>query len=136
VNDKLAELSPKDREKLRTQILTNICQVHFSAVGLSYTSSIVSELKKQTQAAAGESCSNLGTPQDPRAIVARIIQGFLGILGILLVVYVLYGGSLIFLSAGAEEKINEGYTFLAFSIDFFFLGDKARDEMAKIGSNK
>lgn len=28
------------------------------------------------------------------------------------------------------EKIVKGYTFLAMSIDFFFLGDKARDEMA------
>lgn len=27
------------------------------------------------------------------------------------------------------DKINVGYSFLAFSIDFFFLGDKARDEM-------
>ena len=27
------------------------------------------------------------------------------------------------------EKIKEGYTFLAFSLDFFFLGDKAREEM-------
>lgn len=27
------------------------------------------------------------------------------------------------------EKIKKGYSFLAFSIDFFFLGDKARDEM-------
>ena len=27
------------------------------------------------------------------------------------------------------EKINKGYSFLAFSLDFFFLGDKARDEM-------
>lgn len=34
-----------------------------------------------------------------------------------------------------QEKINEGYTFLAFSIDFFFLGDKARAEMAKIKSS-
>lgn len=31
-----------------------------------------------------------------------------------------------------QEKIDDGYTFLAFSIDFFFLGDKARDEMDKI----
>lgn len=30
------------------------------------------------------------------------------------------------------EKINKGYSFLAFSLDFFFLGDKARSEMAKI----
>jgi len=27
------------------------------------------------------------------------------------------------------EKINKGYSFLAFSIDFFFIGDKAREEM-------
>ena len=27
------------------------------------------------------------------------------------------------------EKINKGYSFLAFSIDFFFLGDKVREEM-------
>lgn len=33
------------------------------------------------------------------------------------------------------EKINKGYSFLAFSIDFFFLGDKAREEMKKLTSN-
>lgn len=27
------------------------------------------------------------------------------------------------------DKIKKGYTFLAFSLDFFFLGDKAREEM-------
>ncbi len=31
-----------------------------------------------------------------------------------------------------QEKIHEGYTFLAFSIDFFFLGDRAREEMKKL----
>ena len=28
-----------------------------------------------------------------------------------------------------KEKIDEGYTFLAFSLDFYFLGEKAREEM-------
>lgn len=28
-----------------------------------------------------------------------------------------------------QEKIDLGYTFLAFSLDFFFLGDKAREQM-------
>lgn len=28
------------------------------------------------------------------------------------------------------EKIDKGYSFLAFSLDFFFLGDKAREEMS------
>lgn len=32
------------------------------------------------------------------------------------------------------EKIKKGYTFLAFSLDFFFLGDKARDEMKLLKS--
>lgn len=30
------------------------------------------------------------------------------------------------------EKVEKNYTFLAFSLDFFFLGDKARDEVSKI----
>ena len=33
------------------------------------------------------------------------------------------------------EKTKQGYSFLAFSLDFFFLGDKARDEM-KLLKNK
>jgi 2-dehydro-3-deoxyglucarate aldolase len=32
------------------------------------------------------------------------------------------------------EKINKGYSFLAFSLDFFFLGDKAREEMKLLKS--
>lgn len=32
------------------------------------------------------------------------------------------------------EKVLEGYTFLAFSLDFFFLGDMARSEMQKLKS--
>jgi 2-dehydro-3-deoxyglucarate aldolase len=30
------------------------------------------------------------------------------------------------------EKIKVGYTFLAVSLDFFFLGDSARREMSKL----
>jgi len=30
------------------------------------------------------------------------------------------------------EKIQKGYSFLAFSLDFFFLGDKAREEMKQL----
>ncbi len=35
-------------------------------------------------------------------------------------------------SSETQEKIDLGYTFLAFSLDFFFLGDKAREEMGKL----
>ncbi len=31
-----------------------------------------------------------------------------------------------------NERIARGYSFLAFSLDFFFLGDKAREEMKKL----
>jgi len=35
-----------------------------------------------------------------------------------------------------NEKISEGYRFLAFSLDFLFLGEKAREEMLKINKGK
>lgn len=31
-----------------------------------------------------------------------------------------------------KDRIEQGYTFLAFSLDFFFLGDRAREEMEKL----
>ncbi len=34
--------------------------------------------------------------------------------------------------AETKAKIDLGYTFLAFSLDFFFLGDKAREEMKQL----
>ncbi len=34
-----------------------------------------------------------------------------------------------------KDKIELGYTFLAFSLDFFFLGDRAREEMDKLKKN-
>jgi 2-dehydro-3-deoxyglucarate aldolase len=30
------------------------------------------------------------------------------------------------------EKIQQGYSLIAFSIDFFFLGDRAKSELKKI----
>ena len=33
------------------------------------------------------------------------------------------------------DKVEKNYSFLAFSLDFFFLGDKAREEM-KMLKNK
>lgn len=34
-----------------------------------------------------------------------------------------------------QEKIEKGYTFLAYSLDFFFLGDKAREGMTLLKNN-
>ena len=35
-----------------------------------------------------------------------------------------------------QQRIDEGCTFLAYSLDFFFLGDCARDGMKKIKEGK
>lgn len=88
-------------------LLSTFFPVLSPAYGVT-SSGFASDLQKQTQAAAGVYGADLGKAQDPRTIVARIISIFLGTLGILLVVYIIYGGSLIFLSAGSEDKINEG----------------------------
>jgi 2-dehydro-3-deoxyglucarate aldolase len=37
-------------------------------------------------------------------------------------------------SSETKAKMDIGYSFLAFSLDFFFLGDKAREEMKKLRS--
>lgn len=39
-------------------------------------------------------------------------------------------------SEDLQEKINLGYNFLAFSLDFFFLGNKAMEEMKKLNKVK
>lgn len=77
-------------------------------IALAQQGSFVSDLNAQTQAAAGNKGAGFGAAQDPRATIARIIQAFLGILGVLLLGYIIYGGSLIFMSGGSEDKIAEG----------------------------
>lgn len=40
------------------------------------------------------------------------------------------------LSSDVKQKIKEGYTFIAFGTDFYFLGDRAIEEMNKLALNK
>jgi len=68
----------------------------------------MADLNTQTNAAAGEQGAGYGAAQDPRAVAARLVQAFLGIIGILLLGYIIYGGSLIFMSGGSEDKVSEG----------------------------
>ena len=69
-------------------------------------------LEQQTQAFAGDKGAGFGEPKDPRAVVATIIQSLLGLLGILMIAYFVYGGYLIMTSAGQEEKITKGKSVL------------------------
>lgn len=69
---------------------------------------LADDMNKQTQAFAGKQGADFGTPRDPREIAATIINSLLGLLGTLLVCYVVYGGYLVLLSGGDEDKISEG----------------------------
>ncbi len=78
------------------------------APALAQQGSFMSDMNAQTNAAAGNKGAGFGEAQDPRTVVARIVQALLGIVGILLLGYIIYGGTLIFMSAGSEDKIAEG----------------------------
>lgn len=65
-------------------------------------------LEQQTEAFAGQQGANFGTPRDPPAIAATLINMLLGLLGLLMIVYFVYGGYLIMTSAGNEEKVSKG----------------------------
>jgi hypothetical protein len=65
-------------------------------------------LEQQTEAFAGNKGANFGEPRDPRSVAATIIQSMLGLLGILMITYLIYGGYLIMTSAGQEEKLTKG----------------------------
>lgn len=65
-------------------------------------------LERQTEAFAGKQGADFGTPQDPRAVAATIINSLLGLLGILVIAYLVYGGYLIMTSAGNDERVSQG----------------------------
>ncbi len=54
----------------------------------------------------------LGRPQDPRVIAALVIKGFMSLLGILFLCFVLYAGFMWLTSAGEEEKIRKAKSTL------------------------
>ncbi len=53
---------------------------------------------------------------DPRIIVGRIIQVGLGLLGVVALVLIVYGGFTIMTAAGNEEKIQKGKNILFYSV--------------------
>lgn len=53
---------------------------------------------------------------DPRVIVGRIVQIFLGVLGIIALVLIVYGGFTIMTSAGNDEQVSKGKDILFYSV--------------------
>ncbi|MFA6427199.1 MAG: pilin [Candidatus Magasanikbacteria bacterium] len=75
-----------------------------------------SDMFRQLDAFAGEQGANLGSPRDPRLIVAQIIKIFLSIVGTLATVYTIYGGYLVMTSSGEEEKIKKGKQIIFYGV--------------------
>lgn len=86
-----------------------LCLVFFiTPTRVSAQEDLIKEMNKQTQAFSGQQGANLGAPKDPRLIVANVINMLLGLLGTLVVAYMVYGGYLIMLSQGNEDQVSKG----------------------------
>jgi len=79
------------------------------------------EIGRQMSAFGGQQGANLGAPKDPRTVAARVINGFLGLLATALIVYVVYGGTLILISRGEEDKVKEGRSVIMNAIVGLFI---------------
>lgn len=74
-----------------------------------YGQNLAEEIGQQANAFAGESGAGIAeNNRDPRVVVARLINVFLGFIGTLFVSFTIYAGYLIMTAAGEEEKVNKG----------------------------
>ena len=60
--------------------------------------------------------SGLSTPDDPRDVIANLIYGFLGILGVIFTVLVIWAGLRWMLAAGDPKKVNSAKQMLISAI--------------------
>lgn len=79
------------------------------AVDPAVAPDIVGEITGQMDVAGATSGLSV---QDPRLTVARFINVFLGILGTIFIVYVVYAGYLWMTAGGEEEKTTEAKTHI------------------------
>lgn len=78
------------------------------AVSVTPTYAQQADLLKQTEAFAGEQGADFGEAKDPRLIAALIVRVLLGLMGTLFLVYAIYGGVLIMISGGNEDRLRSG----------------------------
>ncbi|MFA7314589.1 MAG: pilin [Candidatus Magasanikbacteria bacterium] len=77
------------------------------------TNKVLDSINSQNQ--AFETGSKVGTPTDIRIIVARIIKIFLGFVGLLATVYLVYGGYLYMSSAGNDTQVANASKIMLYS---------------------
>jgi hypothetical protein len=63
----------------------------------------------------GQKVYGSGTPAHPAAIAAVIIQSALGLLGIIFVVLVIYGGFMYMTSAGESDKVKKAKNIILYA---------------------
>ncbi|MFZ6015553.1 MAG: hypothetical protein ACOYUZ_04340 [Patescibacteria group bacterium] len=65
-----------------------------------------------TTAASTAELSPGGEPTDPAIIIGRIINVALGLIGVLLLVYLIYGGFLWMTAGGSDERVKKAQTMI------------------------
>lgn len=78
-------------------------------------------IQQQLNAAAGAQGATYGQAKDPRAMVADVLTIALGVLGVLFTAFTVYGGFLLALSRGEEEKITKGKKILQYGVIGLFI---------------
>lgn len=86
---------------------------NFVAAQNSTTEQLYDSIAKQNN--AFQNSSEIGPPQDIRIIVARIIKVFLGFVGFLATVYLVYGGYMYMTSAGNESRASDASKIMLYS---------------------
>ena len=83
--------------------------VQFDSSGnIIQAGSLRASIQKQNNSFAGKDGANFGQAQDPRLIVAKIINSLLGLLGMGAVSYTVYAGYLIMTAGGNEDQVEKG----------------------------
>ncbi|MDD4607261.1 MAG: hypothetical protein PHS07_02940 [Patescibacteria group bacterium] len=86
-------------------------------LSLSFFNFLIIPILAQTNASPSTvSISNPIPENDPKILVGKIIKAFLGFLGTIALVMVIYGGFMWMTSAGNETKIEKGKNTLLWAV--------------------
>lgn len=93
-------------------LLSLVCTLLISSLPVFAQDDMKGSLKNFGNAAYGKAAAQYQETQGPVVIAGKIINAFLGILGIVMVVLVLFGGFLWMTAAGNTEKIDKATKIL------------------------
>lgn len=89
-----------------------LCSLFLSAFPVLADDDLKGSLQEFGKAAYGEEEAQYAETQGPLVIAGKIINAFLGIMGVVMVILVLYGGFLWMTAAGNTEKIDKAKKIL------------------------